>query len=257
MLRLLAALALVALPGTALAAPFSVVLLGDSITFGQVSEPVGPSYAELLADSLGSDFAVTNIGCGGTSSLDWTRSRGSAICGGVSGFVLPDLYEGRALPTLPADLVTIMLGTNDAIGFFEPGIVAVEDYRDAILEIATSLLLDGADQVMLMTPPPNFVSTLPASFIVQYRAQVLDICGAPGDAILCGPDVYALLGPSDFGNSIHPNAAGNAKIASALDPAIRSAVPEPGSAALVLLGLSALTLRAFPRTVAVRVRKTG
>jgi hypothetical protein len=40
MLRLLAALALVALPGTALAAPFTVVLLGDSITFGQVSEPV-------------------------------------------------------------------------------------------------------------------------------------------------------------------------------------------------------------------------
>lgn len=239
MLRLLAALALFAWPGTALAAPFSVVLLGDSITFGLVSEPIGPSYAELLADSLGSDFEVTNIGCGGTSSLDWTRSRGDAICGGV-GFVLPDLYEGRALPTLPADLVTIMLGTNDAIGFFEPGIVAVADYRAAILEIATSLLLDGADQVMLMTPPPNFVSALPESFLVQYRAQVLDICGAPGDAILCGPDVYVLLGPSDFGNSIHPNGAGNAKIASALDPAIRSAVPEPGSAALALLGLAGL-----------------
>jgi lysophospholipase L1-like esterase len=257
MLRLLAALALLALPGTALAAPFSVVLLGDSITFGQVSEPVGPSYAQLLTDSLGSDFEVTNIGCGGTSSLDWTRSQGTVICGGASGFVLPDLYEGRALPTLPADLVTVLLGTNDAIGFFEPGIVAVADYRDAILEIATSLLLDGADQVMLMTPPPNFKDPLAAAYLVGYRAQVLDICGAPGDAILCGPDVYALLGPSDFGNSVHPNGAGSAKIASALDPAIRSAVPEPGSAALVLLGLAALTLRPLPRTVALRVRKTG
>jgi lysophospholipase L1-like esterase len=239
MLRLLAALALIALPGAALAAPFSVVLLGDSITLGLVSEPAGPSYAELLADSLGPDFEVTNVGCGGTASGDWTLSRGDVLCGSV-GFVSPNLYEGRALPELPADLVTVLLGTNDAIGFFEPGIVAVEDYRDAVAEIAANLLLDGATQVMLMTPPPNFVSTLPQSFLVQYRAEILGLCGAPGDAILCGPDVFALLGPEDFGDSVHPNGAGNAKIASALDDAIRSVVPEPGSASLALLGLTAL-----------------
>lgn len=76
MLRLLAALALVALPGTALAAPFTVMLLGDSITAGQVSVPAGPSFAELLDASLGPDFQVTNIGCSGASSLDWRPSPG-------------------------------------------------------------------------------------------------------------------------------------------------------------------------------------
>ena len=238
MLRLLAALALLALPGTALAAPFTVVLLGDSITAGQVSVPAGPSFAELLDDSLGPDFEVTNIGCGGASSLDWRPSQGDVLCG--EGFALPNLYEGRALPTLPADLVTILLGTNDALGFRESGSVPLAVYRAAIAELAAQLLLDGAGQVMLLTPPKNFEHLLPQAFVIGYRAEILALCSVPGDAILCGPDVFELLGPEDFGNSVHPNAFGNAKIAAALHDAISGVVPEPGSAPLALLGLVAL-----------------
>ena len=33
------------------ATPFRVVLVGDSITEGKVSEPAGPAYAVLLAES--------------------------------------------------------------------------------------------------------------------------------------------------------------------------------------------------------------
>lgn len=236
MLRWLAALALFASPGAALAAPFTLVLLGDSITAGQVSAPAGPSYAELLVDSLGPDFEVTNIGCGGASSLDWRPSPGGVLCG--PGFALPNLYEGRALPALPADLVTVLLGTNDALGFQETQPVPIATYRAAIAELVAQLLLDGASQVMLLTPPPNFRSLFPHSRVIGYRAEILALCGVPGDAILCGPDVFALLGPEDFGNSIHPNGPGNAKIAAALHDAVTGVVPEPGSAPLALVGLT-------------------
>ena len=52
----------------------TLLLLGDSITKGIVSEPSGPSFAELIGLWLEEDygqFPVANAGCGGTSSLDW------------------------------------------------------------------------------------------------------------------------------------------------------------------------------------------
>ena len=70
-------LVLAALPAAASATPLRLVLVGDSITAGQVSAPKGPPYAELVAEALGPAFEIVNLGCGGTSSLDWTRSRGA------------------------------------------------------------------------------------------------------------------------------------------------------------------------------------
>lgn len=236
--RLLAALAL-ALPGSAAAAPITVLLLGDSITEGLISDPVGPSYASLLADSLGAGFEVANLGCGGASSLDWTRSRGGVLCG--SSFTVPNLYEALALPALPADLVTILLGTNDAIGFSEPERVEPSVFRAAIEELVGDLLADGARQVLLMTPPPNYRNPVTNERVSAYRNEILSLCGAPGDALLCGPDIFALLVQADFAEmNVHPNGLGQAKIASALHDAILTAVPEPRSAPLTLLGLAAL-----------------
>lgn len=226
MRRPLVALALAMLSCNAHAAPFSVVLLGDSITAGGVSEPVGPSYAELLAESLGPDFRVVNVGCGGTTSLDWTTSRGSAVCG-TAGMTPPNVYEARARAALPADLVTVLLGTNDAIGLLEAGPVKPTAYREAIAEIASNLLRDGAARVMLLTPPPNRGNVYAHSLVMGYRREIHKLCDGPDDAILCGPDLLELLGPDDLGDRIHPNGPGNAKIAGALRDAIRALAPAP------------------------------
>jgi lysophospholipase L1-like esterase len=251
---LLHALLVLALPLCARADPIRVVLLGDSITAGATSEPTGPPYATLLADSLGPGFTVTNLGCGGTSSVDWTPSSGSAFCGGT--VERPNLYEGLAAPQLPADLVTILLGTNDAIGFEESERVDPSVYTVAIAELSGRLLADGAAKVMLMTPPPNFSGRGAArTLLARYRNAIIALCGSPGDAVVCGPDVYALLEPEDFADrNIHPNASGEAKIADALHDAVLAAIPEPASAPLTLVGLAALRAAAYRR---VRVRKTG
>jgi MYXO-CTERM domain-containing protein len=238
--RLLHVLLLLAVPLCARADPISIVLLGDSITAGATSAPTGPSYATLLADSLGPGFTVTNLGCGGASSLDWTPSRGGVFCGGD--VERPNLYQALAQPQLPAAIVTILLGTNDAIGFEESARTDPWVYTVAIAQLSGNLLADGAAKVMLMTPPPNFAGRGAArSLLARYRNAIIALCGSPGDAVVCGPDVYALLDPEDFAaGDIHPNESGQAKIADALHDAVLAAIPEPASAPLTLAALAAL-----------------
>lgn len=251
LLHTLVALSSVA-PALAAAAPYSVVLLGDSITQGQTSEPSGPPFAALLADSLGAGFDVINIGCGGASSRDWSPSAGDSTCGGLPNpLLLAPLYPSLAKPNLPADLVVVMLGTNDAIGLFEPAPLTSEEYRAALEELAMGLLHDGAGRVLLATPPPDFVVPYTEFTLIAYAGQVLDLCGAPGDAILCGPDVFNLLQFEDFASGdIHPNGAGHAKIADAMYSSILLAIPEPGTGAM--LGLALLLLGRMRRSTPPR-----
>jgi lysophospholipase L1-like esterase len=226
------ALWLVAAEPAAAANPISVLLVGDSITVGRVGGPPGRPYRLLLSDALGPDYALTHVACSGTSSLDWTISRGNGYC--PSGFSPPTLYQSRVRPRLPADIVTVMLGTNDAQGAGEPSPVTREDYAAALREIVGNLLADGAKRVVLMTPPP-----IPFPFskdpkvqqrLAAYREEVLALCGAtPG--VVCGPDAFTLLDASDFFlTDVHPTVAGHRKIADALGEAIRAlATPEPQS----------------------------
>jgi len=241
MWRRLLVLALLLAARSAAATPIGVVLLGDSITAGRVSQPTGPPWAALLEDALGPDFSVANVACGGTSSLDWTLTRGNGLCGAM-GFVGPTIYQARALPALPAQIVTVMLGTNDATGFFEPSRVPVATYRSAIDELVGDLLDDGADTVVLMTPPAYTADPIALALLTGYRGEILDVCAStPG--VVCGPDVFTLLGPSDFApGNVHPNAQGHAEIAVAVEASIRelAAVPEPGTGVLVAGGLAPL-----------------
>jgi len=59
--------------------------------------------------------------------------------------------------------------------------------------------------------------------------------------VLCGPDLLHLLQPEDFETGqIHPNASGHAKIADAMVESILQAIPEPGTSAMLGVGLLAL-----------------
>jgi lysophospholipase L1-like esterase len=234
-------LVLAALPAAASATPLRLVLVGDSITAGQIAD-TGDPYAVQLADALEPDWDVVNVGCGGTSSLDWRPSPGSTLCGSL-GFQLPNLYTARALPELPADVVTILLGTNDALGFYEPQPVAPADYGAAIAEIALQLVRDGADHVLLLTPPPNFGSQIANLYLQLYRDEVLARCDGLDPRILCGPDVYELLDPTDFiAGNIHPLLSGHTKIADALYESVTALepIPQPGSLPLLAGGLGLL-----------------
>lgn len=196
--------------------PARVLLIGDSITAGMVSEPIGPSYAALLATELGPGFEIVNVACSGSTTLAWRPDAGPRSCPEATGAVR--LYAERARPALPADVATILLGTNDVIGRFEAAPVEPEAYRDSLRAIIDALHADGVREVMLLSPP---VSTLSALRLARYRPLIGELCQERA-FVTCGPDLGELLGPGDFAaGDVHPNGAGHAKIARALAAALR------------------------------------
>jgi len=114
-----------------------VLLIGDSIT-----KPDATAVAEVdwwasqVAERLGNDYEVENLGAGGTTLLMWHGA----------------LYEGQVLPRQPADYVNILLGTNDASGWPDDP-TRVDLFGLRLRELIGRIQDDGAGTVILMTPP--------------------------------------------------------------------------------------------------------
>lgn len=200
--------------------PLKVLMIGDSITEGGQSQPSDLPYYEVTANALGSAYEVVSIGCGGATSEDWQPGGPATLCAGL--WWNPNVYEARAVPELPADVVTIMLGTNDSTGFFEPAPITPLDYAQNIVALVDQLLVDDAGTVLLMTPPPMCSTTDPATLdrLAAYRVFDLALCSHHA-GVVCGPDVYTLLGPADFrGCEVHPNGQGHAVLGEAVADAI-------------------------------------
>lgn len=201
-----------------------VLLLGDSITAGTVSEPKGPAYPERLASALGEDFEVVRAACDGSSSRDWLPEGGGRLCGREA--VTPDLYHALALPLLPADVVVVLLGSNDAPGYREPAPIEPEDYGENLRAISRALLRDGAGRVLLMSAPPSYHRIKRYRRLMSLRAQVEAVCKSE-PRVDCGPNLFDLLAPDDFApEGLHPNATGHQHIAEALERSLRSLGPD-------------------------------
>jgi lysophospholipase L1-like esterase len=200
-----------------------VLLIGDSITFGGVSAPKGPPFAELLARDLGPGYGVVNVGCAGSCALHWVPDPPvQVVCLGRGAERLA-LFDALARPHAGAAVAVVLLGTNDSAF----GIGALE-YRRDLGALVQGLLGIGVARVLLLTPPPSG-SADPAARarFEQYRSVIahpsLGLCRA-GGRVACGPDLAALLDPErDFAaGDAHPNASGHARIARALAEAIRA-----------------------------------
>jgi lysophospholipase L1-like esterase len=234
----------------ALALPFELLLIGDSITEGCVSGPTGTDctcdqglcYAAGLSTYLGSDYQIVNAGVGGSTTADWA-SDAVGIPYVLVGDTPTPIFEGVAAPNLPADIVLIMLGANDAIGVFEPSPIAPDMYFENLDAMVTRILDLDAGRVVLVRPPPllAFDETV-QDRLRSYGTEIDRLCAFTMN-VVCGPDLTSLLTPDDFeGDDLHPNAAGHDKIAWAVSETIVS-IPEPSAAFLMGLGLAALGLR--------------
>ena len=137
-----------------------------------------------------------------SSSLDWQpgAQRHGADAGGVI-----HMYETRARPALPADVVTILLGTNDLMGAFELGPVEPDDFRNALRTLAEALHADGAREVVLMSPPFMYGAV---GRLTGYRSRIQELCREMS-FVRCGPDLAVILNGKDFElMEVHPNASG-------------------------------------------------
>jgi lysophospholipase L1-like esterase len=192
-----------------------IVFVGDSITAGTgMPEPVGPAFPELLAQRV--EGSVENLGCGGTSALDWNPRSELAYPPCQSTW---RHYQDLVKPRLPATIVGVLLGTSDAGGYAEVDHAPVsrENYGRAITDLVRQLLRDGAGSILLMTPPHNYGAEDDEvdSRLRSYRDEILRVCDAtPKDDIHCGPDLYTELGRQFFvDRNFHPNGKAHAWIA--------------------------------------------
>ena len=153
---------------TAAAPPLSVSCVGDSITAGN-------SYAVQLGPLLGPGYNVTNQGvsghtmlngglCGATPGGSWrhpclARASTQACAGNCSYWGTPQFRD--VLSTAP-DIITIMLGTNDAKGCnwdgapngSPPG-AGTQFAADYVRMLRLFKALPSAPRVFVVLPPPG------------------------------------------------------------------------------------------------------
>lgn len=193
--RLVAALLVIAVAGCSgggtdlprLAAGDVILAFGDSITFGTGARPE-ESYPAVLSRRVG--FEVVNAGVPGEVSERGLKR-------------LPMVLD-RVRPKL----VILCLGGNDMLRRQDP-----EQTEDNLRRMVSVIRGQGAAVVMLGVPEPGlFLST---ADVYERVASELDV--PLEDDII--PD---LLGDNQYkSDHIHPNAAGYARLAEALEVLLR------------------------------------
>lgn len=93
--------------------PVRVSCIGDSITYGVCGPLEGGGYVTMLQSILGSDYTVSNFG---VSSMTMLKNGLCFPTVNLSCSYWDTPQWGQALQSKP-DIVTIMLGTNDAKTF--------------------------------------------------------------------------------------------------------------------------------------------
>eukprot|EP01031_Cornospumella_fuschlensis_P038072 gene38072-46257_t len=183
MFRLIIVVALIALLGQTLA-QIRVTCIGDSITYGSCAENSG-GYPALLQGMLGPDFTVMNFGNGGKTMMSMGLDEDGHDAAYIHTSTWSDAYNSKP------DIVTIMLGTNDAKNFNWMGIQDnfpdsyVVDYLRMIRAMRT---LPSRPEVFIMTLVPMFpdhpsamndtiINTIlaPQKGLIQQIAQLAEV----------------------------------------------------------------------------------
>jgi len=204
---------------TLLAGLVTVLLLGDSHVEG-VGSGEEPGFAEVAAAELVGSHEVRASGCGGSSLLDW-HGKARSLCYGRGA------YQELARPGLPAEVVVLLAGTNDAVGYLEKVPTPAERYGVALAELVDRLLRDGAGRIVLMTPPPlPRARTVQNERLAAYAGQIRALAAARPQVDL-GPDLLLSLDRDEHFNAskIHMKPAGHRFVGKALAAYLKTLPP--------------------------------
>ena len=180
-----------------------IACIGDSITFGYGIAPQDRqrySYPAILQRLLGDNYQVANFGHNGATA--------------VTGFdTYVDQFEYQLSQEFAAAINIVMLGTNDAQSIYWDA----SAFQSALTNLVKSYQsLPTTNQVYLMQPPACYSQDLPGmepniNQQVVYRS-VQAVAAQLGLPVI---DSFALTRghPKWFTDGIHPNRAGNQKIA--------------------------------------------
>ncbi len=204
--------------------PYRVLCLGDQITSGWMARApfdnyFGTSYVSLMQSRAGQHYEFVTCTVNASSSLDWIRDD---VVWEASGVV-------EALPAASGkvcDLATILLGMNDAIPFGESVRTPAADYVDAITQVASRLLSEGARKVLILTPIRiEAVQVVMDQFTKLYGEEMRDAeSGLPTSVSVL--DLYHKLDPAIHysGAVVHPNQVAHNRLAVVIGRYIRQSM---------------------------------
>lgn len=179
--------------------PIEAMFFGDSITFDAFTL----SYAR---------------------QVEGTRPAGEVLIHALPGYTtrefLPgsDFYERANVKENRPQTAFIFLGTNDAFLRYP-----ASEYDLNLRAFTSQLLEDGAERIVIITPPrvfspvPPMDVTVVRNFLHQYVDVIYGICSIPDDPIDCGPNLYDLMVLGHFRDGVHPNSVGQTLIFDAVE----------------------------------------
>ena len=179
--------------------PVRVACVGDSITQGFY-------YPNYLQDLLGANYTVGNFGAGGSTVLISSDK--------------PYVYRSafQEALTFHAEIIVIMLGTNDATpNYYQQIDNFVLDYKTLINQFSVE-----EPQIWLVKPPPIFDDGLGPNSANLVNGVIPRIEQVSRELDLPIIDVYTLLlsHPDYFTDGVHPTSEGAHLIAAAVYSAI-------------------------------------
>ncbi|WP_217178885.1 SGNH/GDSL hydrolase family protein [Streptomyces sp. AC495_CC817] len=185
--------------------PLTWVITGDSITHGLVHTQGARSYAEHLHELVRGELA---------------RTRDIVVNSAISGHRLTDIlgdFDRRVASWRP-DVVTIMIGTNDAMIGEGRTTVQPAEYAASLREFVRLVRALGA-VVVLQTPPSIDVPNAPGRERIADFVEAVREVAAADDVLLVDQFArFTELGNGGvpwglMGDPFHPNAAGHAAMA--------------------------------------------
>ena len=212
-------------------AVIKVTCIGDSITEGGACVP--ESYTDLLQYQLGEEYSVLNVGAGGRTMLK------QGLLDGTQPFSYWDTDNWQKALTSDPDIVTIMLGTNDAKYYNWEGIQQSNgdyytlDYVDMINELRA--VVKPTTKFFIMVPPPVFepypfdmngtvINSIFPSLIPKIASALNHQRGNKNDNRINIIDLHTPLSGSDLTcDRCHPTHEANVIIAETMAAAITQA----------------------------------